>query len=181
MPGVEQSLTGWQFTPTKWHTVADKEKFTRHYIAFVQARCPLQKFHEWFYERLMHLFSHIAHYNRVGFYETWCDMPEKRFAFLRRHLEYEWVGDPAWTWSDVERTLQGWIRESGILREYEVEANAMRRQTNLTLVKLALSELNDDDVARVFQERCGFLTDAQEREANASLLATRGVEQRALF
>lgn len=150
---LDDSRAAWRFTPTKWHTVADKEKFARHYIKFVQARCPFEMFHRWFYERLTLLFMHIAHYNRFGFYETWCDTAEKRFAFVRHHVTFESVGDAMWTWSDVERTLKGWILESGILREYEFEASTARRQTTLAIAKAALSELADDDVARLVQER----------------------------
>jgi len=162
----EQPRSEWQFTATKWHSIADKEKFARHYIGFVQARCPFQKFHEWFYNRLMHMYMHIAHYNRVGFYETWCDTPEKRLAFLRRHLEYECVGDPVWTWSDVERTLQGWIAESGILREYEFEASVARREQTICLARAAMRELSDDDVVRLLQDR------------NAPPVAANGTEER---
>ncbi len=150
---LDDSRAAWRFTPTKWHTVADKEKFARHYIKFVQARCPFELFHKWFYERMTHLFMHIAHYNRFGFYETWCDTAEKRFAFVRHHATFESMGDAMWTWCDVERTLKGWIIESGIQRAYEFEAVSARRQTTLAIAKAALSKLADDDVARIVQER----------------------------
>lgn len=150
---LDDSRAVWQFTPTKWHTVADKEKFARHYIKFVQARSPFEMFHKWFYERLTHSFMHIAHYNRFGFYETWCDTAEKRFAFVRHHATFESMGDAMWTWCDVERTLKGWILESGILREYEFEALTARRQTTLAIAKAALSKLADEDVARLVHER----------------------------
>ena len=171
-----------QFTPTKWHSAADKDKFARHYIAFVQARCPATKFHEWFYNRLMHMFMHIAHFNRLGFYETWCDTPEKRFALLRHHSQFECLGDPAWTWSDVECTLQGWITESGILREYEFEASVARREHTLCLARAALHELSDDDVMRLLQERNAppEPTNKNEERRALSQQALRG-EQAVLF
>jgi hypothetical protein len=178
----DEPNAAWQFTQTKWHTVADKDKFARHYIAFVQARCPATKFHEWFYNRLMHMFMHIAHFNRIGFYETWCDTPEKRFALLRHHANFDCLGDPAWTWSDVERTLQGWIVESGILREYEFEASAARHEQTLCLARAALRELSNDDVIRLFQERnmaTEHTNENEERGASAQR-ALRG-EQAVLF
>lgn len=144
---------GWVFTPTQWASAADKQKFALHYISFVQTRCSFQKFHEWFYNRLMHMFMHIAHYNRHGFYEVWCSSPEKRFELLRHHLTFAPVGDPAWTWSDVERELQIWLAESGILRAYEFEAQTERRRTLIVTAGAVLTELPDDAVLRLVQER----------------------------
>lgn len=144
---------GWTFTPTKWSSAADKQKFARQYIAFVQARCPFERFHEWFYNRLMQMFMHIAHYNRHGFYETWCDSPEKRLGLVRHHLEYPCVGDPAWTWSDVERELQVWLAESGIVRAYEFEAQTERRHRLTGIASAVLTELPDEIVLRLIQDR----------------------------
>ncbi len=179
---LDDSRAAWQFTPTKWHTAADKEKFARHYIKFIQARCPAEMFHKWFYERMTHLFMHIAHYNRFGFYETWCDTAEKRFALVRHHATFESMGDAMWTWSDVERTLKGWIIESGILLEYEIEVASARRQTTIAIAKAALSELADDDVARLVQER-GASANMPNREnrAHAFTQTSLRAEQQQLF
>lgn len=171
----------WQFTPTQWHSVADKEKFARHYIRFVQARCPFEKFHDWFYKRLMQMFMHIAHHNRVGFYETWYDSPEKRFELARFHAAFDCVGEPAWTWSDVEQTLRAWLNESGIVREYEIEAAAARRIKLLETANAALGELQDADIYRLLQERnavASNIVDSKERARLQSML--RG-EQQTLF
>lgn len=153
MPPLTSPPHGWAFTPTQWASAADKQKFALHYISFVQARCPIQKFHEWFYNRLMHMFMHIAHYNRHGFYEVWCSSPEKRFELLRHHLTFAPVGDPAWTWSDVEHELQTWIGESGIVSAYEFEAQTERRRTLTAAANAALTELPDEVVLRLVQER----------------------------
>ncbi|MCC7165441.1 MAG: hypothetical protein IT331_23290 [Anaerolineae bacterium] len=179
---LNDSHGAWKFTPTKWHSIADKDKFARHYIKFVQARCPFEKFHEWFYSRLMHMFMHIAHYNRFAFHAIWCDAPEKRLALLHHHREYACAGDPEWTWSDVERTLQAWIAESGILREYEFEAAVTRHQTTLAVAKAALNELTDEDVSRLVQERSAPVLSVNgngETAARANV-SPRG-EQQALF
>ncbi len=153
MPQLTKNQHAWIFTPTQWASASDKRKFALHYISFVQARCPFQKFHEWFYNRLMHMFMHIAHYNRHGFYDTWCSSPEKRFELLRHHLAYAPVGDPAWTWSDVERELQIWLTESGIVRVYEYEAQTERRHALTAAAGAALTELPDEVVLRLVQER----------------------------
>ena len=182
MISLDERDSAWQFTPTKWHSIADKNKFARHYISFVQARCPANKFHGWFYNRLMQMFMHIAHFNREGFYETWCNTPEKRFALLHHHSGFQCLGDPAWTWSDVERTLQGWIAESGILREYEFEASVARRGQTLSVARAALGELSDDDLVRLLQERNAPAAWARENEERGAVAqqAPHG-EQAALF
>lgn len=180
MLSLDDSRAAWQFTPTKWNTVADKEKFARHYIKFVQARCPFEMFHKWFYERLTHLFMHIAHYNRFGFYETWCDTTEKRFALVQHHATFEGVGDARWTWSDVETTLKGWILESGILREYEIEAAAAHRTRILAITKATLRELKDEDIFRLLQERNGISL-ANENGKGAQLHLSPQGEQQTLF
>ncbi|HZQ09846.1 MAG TPA: hypothetical protein VFD70_24930 [Anaerolineae bacterium] len=150
---LTNNVHGWSFTPTKWSSAANKHKFALHYISFIQARCPFEKFHEWFYTRLSQMFMHIAHYNRHGFYEVWCDTPEKRLALLRHHLRYPSVGDPVWTWSDVERELQIWLAESGILRAYEFEAQTETRHHLTATIRAALTELPDEVVVRLVQER----------------------------
>ncbi len=33
-------------------------------------------------------------------------------------LRWSWGGDPAWTYGDVERTLQEWLQASGLLEQY---------------------------------------------------------------
>lgn len=99
------------------------------------------------------MFMHIAHYNRHGFYETWCDTSEKRLNLLCRHIEYPCAGDPAWTWSDVEREIQIWLAESGIARAYEFEAQTERRHHLTAAVSAALTELPDQVVLRLVQAR----------------------------
>lgn len=182
MESFSEPSSASQFTATKWHSVADKEKFVRYYIRFVEARCPVDKFHNWFYSRLMQMFFHIAHFNRAGFHQTWCDTSEKRLALLRRHIEYECVGDPAWTWSDVERVLQAWIRESGILREYEFEAQLTQRETTLAAARTVLSELTYDDFQRLLRERSSRLGTGADHRSEVDLDSTLPVgKQKALF
>lgn len=178
----DNTITGWQFTATKWHSETDKEKFARHYIRFVQARCPRAKFHEWFYQRLMQMFMHIAHYNRFGFYEIWCENAEKRFAFLRHHATFDCVGDPAWTWSDVEQTLRTWLNESGILREYEIEARVARRNETISIVKAAMRDLTEDDLTQLLRERNALIESSMVERGNGIELQTGlRAEQQALF
>ena len=103
-----------QFTATKWDTVEDKEKFCRQFIRFVEGGFSIKQFPKWFYRRLMNTFGHIAHYDRMGFYAYFFEYHEE--DFIRVTLLGGGYGDPAYTYSDVERYLKGWLQE--YLREH---------------------------------------------------------------
>ncbi len=107
-----------QFTPTKWQTVEDKAAFANRFVRFVQSDFALKHFTEKFYRRLSNTFGHIAHYNRGGFSETFFTTTADKVRFLEMTLRWSWGGDPAWTYGDVERTLQEWLQASGLLEQY---------------------------------------------------------------
>lgn len=56
---------------------------------------------------------------RIGFFETFFSTTEGKVHFLRMTLAHPCYGDPAWTYSDVERALQSWLRENDVLAKYE--------------------------------------------------------------
>jgi hypothetical protein len=99
------------FTPTEFSTVADKEKFAAHFQRFVSGGFKRTVFPKWFYNRLSMTFAMIAHYDRNGFYAEYFEDPYETSRFLEECLAYPCYGDPAYTYSDVERYLQGWLRE----------------------------------------------------------------------
>jgi hypothetical protein len=99
------------FTPTEFSTITDKEHFCEQFQRFVSKGYKKTMFPKWFYTRLSMSFGHIAHYNQGGFYETFfvSDIGEQNF--IEQTLAYPCYGDPAFTYSDVERYLQGWLRD----------------------------------------------------------------------
>ena len=99
-------FTATQFQPTQWATSEQKAKMANKLIAFLRADCPESKFSKDLYKMCSSVFGHIAHYNAAGFYATWFSTPERRVRFVRQALTRPCVGDPAWTWSDVEEALQ---------------------------------------------------------------------------
>lgn len=113
-----------QFTPTKWATSADKARWANWFVRFVREDCSKALFFQGAYDRLTNSFGHIAHYNRRGFFEEFFLNPAAKLRFLRCCLLHEAVGDPAWTWSDVERQLQSWMLTSGLLEGYVHRAKA---------------------------------------------------------
>ena len=117
--GMTTDFTANQFTATKWEGADKKAAFAHQFIKFVEKSFAKSHFPNWFYTRLSMTFGHIAHYNRAGFFEEFFTTTEGKVRFLRMALAHPCYGDPAWTYSDVERALQKWLLEHGFLGEYE--------------------------------------------------------------
>ena len=114
-----QAFTAEQFTPTKWDDGQTKANFARQFVKFVESDFDQRLFSQAFYRRLSMTFGHIAHFNRQGFFETFFTTTADKVRFLRMTLAHPCFGDPAFTYSDVERALQSWLRETEILAKYE--------------------------------------------------------------
>ncbi len=115
------------FTATQWETGTEKQKFARHFIRFVESDFRRTLFYDWFYKRLSCTFGHIAHYDRSGFYSTFFESTQGKADFLAICLENT-AGDPAFTYSDVEKFLQDWLREKNWLIFYQQKASDEREQ-----------------------------------------------------
>lgn len=107
-----------QFTPTKWDTAQDKAAFAKQFVRFVESDFGAQHFTEMFYRRLSNTFGHIAHYDRGGFWAEFFTTTADKVRFLEQTLEWPCYGDPAWTYCDVERAVQEWLRAEAVLDQY---------------------------------------------------------------
>ena len=67
---------------------------------------PASQFTKPFYQRPRMTFAHIAHFNQFGFYEHFFADLRGKVRFLEQTLGHWPVGDPTWTFVDVERELQ---------------------------------------------------------------------------
>lgn len=112
-------FTADNFTPTKWDEAETKARFAKQFIRFVELDFTERQFSQAFYKRLSLCFGHIAHFSRHGFYETFFSSTEGKVRFLRLTLQHQCCGDPAFTYSDVERALQAWLQQNGVLALYE--------------------------------------------------------------
>ncbi len=119
MFGTTKDFTADQFTPTRWDDAEEKARFARRFIRFVESDFAERQFPHTFYRRLALTFGHIAHYNRHGFYGEFFTATEGKVRFLRMTLAHPCWGDPAFTYSDVERSLQSWLHQNGVLGRYE--------------------------------------------------------------
>jgi len=97
------------FTATQWDDAEQKAKFANHFVRFVQADFPQSLFPKWFYTRLSMTFGHIAHYNQLGFWETYFTTLDDKIAFLEYTMQGGGYGDSTYTYSDVEKAIQSWL------------------------------------------------------------------------
>jgi hypothetical protein len=107
-----------QFTPTQWDTAQNKATFAKQFVRFVQSDFATRHFTGKFYRRLSNTLGHIAHYNQAGFWDEFFTSTADKVQFLEQTLQHPCYGDPAWTYSDVERVLQAWLRADGTLERY---------------------------------------------------------------
>lgn len=111
-------FTADQFTPTKFDTAADKAWFANQFVTFVESGFEQRHFTDRFYRRLSSTFGHIAHFNRLGFWQTFFTTTADKVRFLEITLRHPCYGDAAWTYSDVERALQSWLAVNGTLTKW---------------------------------------------------------------
>lgn len=104
-----------QFARTKWEGADKKVTFARQFIRFVESDFARSQFPQMFYLRLALAFGHIAHYNQIGFFETFFTTTKDKVRFLEKTLQHPCWGDPTYTYSDVEKALQKWLVQNDIL------------------------------------------------------------------
>jgi len=113
-------FTAAQFTPTKFADAEAKAHFAQHFTRFLARDMAAALFTQAFYRRLSSTFGHIAHYSRYGFLDHYFHTHDARRRFLKDTMDWRPIGDPAWTFVDVEIALQQRIQNSGLLALYGI-------------------------------------------------------------
>jgi hypothetical protein len=124
-----------EFVPSKFSTAQDKADFGNAFLHFIESEWARTTFSKSFYHRLSMCFSHIAHYDAAGFYETWFTSDADRLRFLRHTLAWPCWGDPEYTFCDVERAIQHEIRKRNYLARYELRAAEAVRSSEMETLK----------------------------------------------
>ena len=106
------------YTPTQFDTAADKLKFAKQFVRFVESDFKETIFPKWFYNRLSMTFGHIAHYNQSGFYATFFTSTAGKVNFLKQTVSGGQYGSPEYTYCDVERDLAAWVKANGLVQKY---------------------------------------------------------------
>jgi hypothetical protein len=125
---IEDKLKGTQsefrledFIPTKWSSAEEKAKIANKLTRFILGGFQRSAFTKDIYQQLSNMFGHIAHYDINGFYETWFADVKSCKEWLE-HVTDNWLsgmGDPRFTWSDVENVLLQWIKEQHLAEQLE--------------------------------------------------------------
>ena len=109
------------FTSTKWNTAEDKARLANKLTKFILNGFQQASFTKEMYKRLSMMFGHIAEYNIQGFYDVWFKDDSACLRWAENALQGGVlgfvVGDPAWTWSDVEKAIQKWIIQNEIVEQ----------------------------------------------------------------
>jgi hypothetical protein len=106
------------FVATEFSSVEDKEKFALQFKTFVSRGYTKDEFPKWFYTRLSMTFGHIAHYDQLGFYLHFFGNGVRGILeFVQHCLSWSCHGEPTFTFSDVERHLQAWLREHQVIEK----------------------------------------------------------------
>ncbi|MGE3738203.1 MAG: hypothetical protein AB7I59_01695 [Geminicoccaceae bacterium] len=119
-------FTAMPFTPTKFADAEAKARFAQHFARFLARDMAEPLFTQAFYRRLSNTFGHIAHYSRYSFLDHYFRTYGDRRRFLEDTMDWRPVGDPAWTFVDVEIGLQQRIRNSGLLALYGITCRPLR-------------------------------------------------------
>ena len=124
------------FTSTKWVTTEEKAKIANKMTKFILGGFQQGSFTTAIYKQLCNMFGHIAHYNILGFYEEWFS-DIKACRDWAEHITGNWLsgmGDPKYTWSDVEKALIQWTKDNQIAEQLDELYQIDMEQKELALL-----------------------------------------------
>lgn len=114
--GKPAEFTAKDFTATNFASAEDKAKWAHKFIKFILGGFQRNSFKKEIYQQLHNMFGHCAEYDINGFYHAWFEDTYKCLHWLET-VTTTWlagIGQPQFTWSDVEIKLVRWIRDNNI-------------------------------------------------------------------
>ena len=158
--GKPAEFSATDFTATNFATAEDKAKWANKFIKFILGGFQRTSFKKEIYKQLHHMFGHCAEYDLNGFYFTWFEDTYKCLHWVET-VTTTWlagIGQPQFTWSDVEIKLVKWIRDNNIHDQVAVYLQAETEQKERATLK-------------VLQDRYGVVpianaTESEELTAN---------------
>ena len=131
------AFTAAEFSPTQWDSAEDKAKFANALMKFIAGDFPRQSFTKSLYQRLSNTFGHIAHCDLEGFYGVFFERDADKIVFVDQTLRWPHFGDPAFTYSDVERAVKRRLSAANVIEVFRMrEADAVRRRELATFARL---------------------------------------------
>jgi hypothetical protein len=119
------------FTSTNFATAEDKAKWANRFTKLILSGFQRNSFKKEIYKQLHHMFGHCAEYDLDGFYCTWFEDTYKCLHWVET-VATTWlagIGQPQFTWSDVEIKIIQWIRANKI---HEQIAGYLQEETEHT-------------------------------------------------
>jgi hypothetical protein len=158
LSGKSAEFTAKDFTTMNFATADDKAKWANKLTKFILGGFQRNSFKKEIYRQLHHMFGHCAEYDLDGFYHTWFEDTYKCLHWLET-IATTWlagIGQPQFTWSDVEIKLIQWIRDNNIRDQI---AGYLQAET----------EQKERATLRLLQDRYGVVPDANAAEINEEL------------
>jgi hypothetical protein len=134
------------FTDTEWASAEDKAKFANALRAFVESGFAESKFTRELYSRLHSLFGFIAEYDKGGFWGRWFHSPAACWQWVEQVRRNTIYGDPAVTWSDVEREIQKWLNDATVHGPIEGRAKMQIEKEERAVLRSLLAKYPDEAV-----------------------------------
>ncbi len=88
-------------------------------MRFISSDCPRHQFTLRFYRQLTHCFGYVACYDLDGFWTEFFNTAAGKVEFIEQALAWPCYGEPATTWSDVEREIIRRLRQTELLSIYQ--------------------------------------------------------------
>jgi len=153
LTGTPSQFQPSMFTATQWNTAEDKARMADKLTKFILNGFQQGSFTKEMYKRLSTMFGHIAEYNLPGFYTVWFDDDAACLKWaenaMRGGVLGFVVGDPAWTWSDVERAIQKWLSDNRIVEKIRGIVN-QDGELHLCKESIASTEIPQNDQLTLF-------------------------------
>ncbi len=158
--GKPAEFTAKDFTATNFATAEDKAKWATKFTKFILGGFQRNSCKKEIYKQLQHMFGHCAEYDLDGFYHTWFEDIYKCLHWVET-VTTTWlagIGQPQFTWSDVEIKLVKWIRDNNI---HDQVAGYLQAET----------DQKERATLKVLQDRYGVVpianaTESEELTAN---------------
>lgn len=142
------------FTAAKFATAAEKADIANKITKFILGGFQRGSFNKKMYQRMCSMFGHIAHYDLNGFYEVWF-IDNQACLRWAENLSGNWlvgIGDPQYTWSDVEKKLAQWVKDNQIAEQLDVLHRAeaeLKERTLLAALQQKYSQPIDEILPQV--------------------------------
>jgi len=136
--GKPAEFTAKDFTATNFATAEDKAKWANKFTKFILGGLQRSAFKKEIYKQIQHMFGHCAEYDLNGFYLTWFEDTCKCLHWTGT-VATSWlvgIGQPQFTWSDVEVKVIQWIRDNNIHDQIAGYLQAETEQKERAMLKV---------------------------------------------